>query len=388
MPNAAEKHGLKQVDTLPVVERGHFAVTQIDGKTEVYVSLDNDFYYKHAIRSITAHNEYFETFKFTFSREDKGQKLRGETLSDKLENVGFIRHPFLEQIFFLFHGGFEILAIVDKQDHIKLYKAFTPSQSNLAYEAKERGQLLIDSLTKEPITTRKEKKTKIAYLGNPVSYALEDDLSAIEPSLKKAYGFQRTQDVDSSFHLYGSNTNGSIRVLQTINGISISDLETRMRPGRGSIDEFVKSEDGFLGKDEGLIDLLVRDNTTVLNNHGLTHLHVAYPLLVIQAAATKNLFRTSYSSPPRAGFYYNDTLFRLDHVLYGGKQSSPFGDELESGIDYYLANTETGQRLMFSGLIPPLIARYGFYEGFGTPYRVSPEEIIRMFNITNEIPYK
>jgi hypothetical protein len=78
------------------------------------------------------------------------------------------------------------------------------------------------------------------------------------------------------FRIAGQNTTESIRALKEINGVEIEELERRMRPG--SSDER-GSTDGFLGIDEGLLEVLADDNDFVASRH-LTHRDLAIPLLL------------------------------------------------------------------------------------------------------------
>src|SRR5436309_1856451 len=62
-----------------------------------------------------------------------------------------------------------------------------------------------------------------------------------------------------------------------------------------------------------------------------------------------------------------------------GGQLSPFNDATLGRGDYTVLNLRTRRSVSFGDLVPSMIANYGFYEGFGTRYRVSPERVIRTF---------
>ena len=41
---------------------------------------------------------------------------------------------------------------------------------------------------------------------------------------------------------------------------------------------------------------------------------------------------------------------------------------------------DNGKKLEYSGLVPRMIERYGFYEGKGTSFRVEPKQILEVFD--------
>jgi hypothetical protein len=167
------------------------------------------------------------------------------------------------------------------------------------------------------------------------------------------------------FSISGKNDTTTLRNLQALNGIQIPELEADLRPGRAS-------QQGFIGPDERLLDILMTDNDYVLSRK-TTHAEIAYPLRYVLAAIHKfqnhdfslNLFGTRYSI-----------------VSFGtmGVQHSPFNDG-ESGrlCEIIVTNEDTGESVNFSDLHPEMIGRYGFYEGKGTNYRVEPEQILKVF---------
>jgi hypothetical protein len=153
----------------------------------------------------------------------------------------------------------------------------------------------------------------------------------------------------------------AIRSQQTINNIPISELEKTMRPGRSS-------QAGFLGQTEHLLDVLAKDNETVLGN-GLTHQQMAAPL-----SAIMNLVPYGTKVVEYAGQKYEVKV-----TSYRGWQDSPFRDEATASTDIYVKNLSNGRSIDFSGLLPHMIKNYGFYEGEETPYRLDPEEILEVF---------
>ena len=173
-----------------------------------------------------------------------------------------------------------------------------------------------------------------------------------------------------------SNFSSQIRQCKSINKVSIADLEKLMRPGskdkRGSMS-------GFLGDDEGLLDILVEDNEFV-RKHGLTHRKLAIPLLQISNRAVGML--NSEQQPFE--FSHAGINWRVQVKYTRGYQFSPFNDGTKTSTDFTLTNLDNEQTIKFSGLVPLMIERYGFYEGKGTPYRVEPADIIKVLGLDKE----
>ncbi len=82
--------------------------------------------------------------------------------------------------------------------------------------------------------------------------------------------------------------------------------------------------------------------------------------------------------------HVDGTVYRVIMESFRGAQGSPFGDGTYADSDYFVTNVSTKTELNFSRLIPDMVERYGFYEGEGTRYRVSPASIIDFFSIEGE----
>src|SRR5262249_7822102 len=67
----------------------------------------------------------------------------------------------------------------------------------------------------------------------------------------------------------------------------------------------------------------------------------------------------------------------------------PFHDGDGTSFDIRLVNLTNGKGITFSGLLPSMIEKYGFYEGQGTSYRLPPREILEVLDFlkkqTNEV---
>ncbi len=161
------------------------------------------------------------------------------------------------------------------------------------------------------------------------------------------------------FKVHGRNETSLIRSLTSLNGTPITDLEAIMRPKE-------ISNAGFLGKDESLTEVLAEDNDTVLEM-GLTHQQLGDFLHRFDRAPNdmSGIFGTTF----------NDQRFGHFATTFMGSQESPFDDGTATASDHTIINLETGAMIGFSGLLPELIHRYGFYEGKGTPYRIDPKKI-------------
>lgn len=197
-------------------------------------------------------------------------------------------------------------------------------------------------------------------------------------TLNIEYGTEE-KDVVTGFVYAGVNSTETIQGLRgkELNGISVSDLEKRMRPRQ-------LSERGFLGNEESLIDILAEDNDWVIA-HGLTHQALANVLHLFSAPPLLNELRTDEKEVIYLGQRYG-----IKSNFWMGFQTSPFESDIYSApyvrggvtnFDVHVKNVTTGQKISFSGLLPFLIERYGFYEGKGTSYRTSPQQIAEMFKL-------
>jgi hypothetical protein len=79
------------------------------------------------------------------------------------------------------------------------------------------------------------------------------DYAGVPPKELGVVAVKAKKDQATGFIVGGTNKSELIRSLTQINGIAIADLEKSMRPS-------ALSENGFLGNDERLLDVLVADN--------------------------------------------------------------------------------------------------------------------------------
>lgn len=176
-----------------------------------------------------------------------------------------------------------------------------------------------------------------------------------------------TESSDMEFRISGVNSDNSIKRLAHLNGVPIETIERNARPGAASMA-------GFLGKSEGLKNVLIQDNKTV-NSHGLTHRDLANPLFFIMNVHA----RLQKIVVPI--FIYKGRHYSSRATSWMGSQESIFDDGLSSSVDFEVKDLQTGKELAFSGLVPHAIVRYGFYEG-QTPYRLDPQKIMEVFSLS------
>jgi hypothetical protein len=156
--------------------------------------------------------------------------------------------------------------------------------------------------------------------------------------------------------------------------LSSEELESRMQPG-------ALSQDGFLGKNEKLDDVLTRDAKTVLEL-GVTYDELADRLEILLQAATESKSRKakvknfSVESKVFTGFQICPWTKDIHHAQCTGAGGVKFGS-----VDWCIKNLNTDQQMCGPGLITHLIRAHHFFEGFGSPRRVDPRELAMLLKI-------
>lgn len=176
---------------------------------------------------------------------------------------------------------------------------------------------------------------------------------------------QPHKDDKTGFVIGGKNPTELIAKLSEINGRSIAQLETDMRPKK-------LSSAGFLGPEEKLLDVLAADNRYVVDEMGLSHQELARHLHALAAIGDWLALHDKAGDE----FVYHGKRFKalVEHARWSAK--SPFDDGTKSGSNATVTNTETGKRMRYGLLVPYMVERYGFYEGKGTPYRLEPQTVV------------
>jgi hypothetical protein len=194
-----------------------------------------------------------------------------------------------------------------------------------------------------------------------------EDLLSVDPVKIGYKAFTAVKDKSSLMLIGGMNSSSILEKLTSINGIPIAKLENDMRPGE-------LSSEGFLRQDDKLLDVLKKDNETVLGRYHLSHQELARPLNYLRALGDKGM------APEE--FVYNGQHFRIKYQHTHSSQESPFHDGTRSGANATITNMDSGESIEFAYLVGDLIERYGFYEE--GPYRMDPEKIIRIFGLTKK----
>jgi len=226
-----------------------------------------------------------------------------------------------------------------------------------------------------------------ATLDGPLEGVPEDLIRVIEEEV----------DAETGFRYGGANSTEVIRNLKGLNGIQIDKLEKKMRPGS-------VSKEGYLGAGESLLDVMAQDNDWVMSrrmNHQDLGRALRYAMWAVSAVEPRDIqgeFDEYYNTKGLGEFYekkLRDTPYGTVRHIHefvfhgrrfiglalgsGGIEGSPFKDVyVDSGVAM-IVNVDTRQCIECAHLVPHLIARYGFYEGKGTRFRVSPEQVVKVF---------
>ncbi len=164
--------------------------------------------------------------------------------------------------------------------------------------------------------------------------------------------------------------------IDTLTEAEIERIEALMRPGR-------LSDDGFLGLDESLRDV-IREDTETLKILGVTHEQVADRLEKLVLSVSKGIISAEElvrRMRPSSGFYTVE-LATLGH------QDCPFEPvpnfQPYSNSNYFVINP-ADQHFTFGGLLIHLIRQHQFFEGSGTPYRLDPKQVVEFLQIQKTI---
>jgi hypothetical protein len=132
------------------------------------------------------------------------------------------------------------------------------------------------------------------------------------------------------------------------------------------------SQRGFLGRESRkLVEILTEDQGTV-HSLGLSHEVIAQRLRTLTEAA-----RDAWGEPVVV-----EERFEVRLVEARGKIPCPWGHPgLYPKTHVVLKDTRTGESLVWSDLALHLIEEHGFYQGRGSPYRLEPRTIKRVFDL-------
>ncbi len=403
---------------------------KIEGGIEVlYRDMNTDGYPTHEVKTIGESDDLFKVIEFT-------SFARSRTLGQQLIEAGFEEDPSAEGIFrrsfanrnhdsgrateilaFVRNGSLRFLGYIPKEaccEHGELMTAET--------EFYHRNGALVLRTGGLEVKVGKSGFEKPELL-IPLDELVENQPSVIDPTIEP---MEVRVDPQTGFKYGGVNTTSDIRGLKSINGEFIGELEMMMRPKRtghyGSIE-------GFLGHTESLLDVMAADNDWVLGK-GLTHQQLAKVLKSVlwvtftlmprdlwkefmekmRSNDELRKFEHEYGEEAALRYYFHEKGLgeiyeeKIQHTSYSrashivewvnkrgqrfaaiglqsfGTQGSPFRDSLAGSREAMVINLDKKTYLEIADLVPELIEKYGFYEGHGTPYRVSPQDIVRVFD--------
>jgi len=142
-------------------------------------------------------------------------------------------------------------------------------------------------------------------------------------------------------------------------------IQKNMRPG-------VISIRGFLGGDKrDLIQILDEDHARVEQLH-VMHQQIAAKMTAFRDAGMQGLGEFIDVEPHFS--------VRVDSVR--GKLCCPFEDPcLSPKTNVTVRNLAIDQEITYTDLNIHLIAEHGFYQGKGSPFRLEPEELVKILEI-------
>ncbi len=148
----------------------------------------------------------------------------------------------------------------------------------------------------------------------------------------------------------------------------LTQAQSNMQPG-------VISVQGFLGTDHrDLIEILDEDANTV-KNLGLTHQ---------QIAAKMQEFRKK-GEPGLDEFVHIEPHFEVRVSTVRGGMRCPFEDKgLVQKSNIEVKNLSNNTEITYTDLCIHFIEKHGFYQGKGSPFRLSPAKLAEVLEIIPE----
>ena len=386
--NTLENIGFKRVGKSDLLTQGEFVVRVEGGGQELMVDYDEGMDWRLVV-GIKQGRSYGGFSLITLSNQGSAiertvngsgggvrdgvisaSDFRNISIEDQLIKSGFQRdgnEPSVFSITLPDEGNIKIYAIAESGVLQKVIKPIRKRTLELAGEKFEitdykRSRGFLDKQIS--VVTLKSNRVQYDVSSEYGGSVIEESVKTLRTINADDLGLSRIPEkIDSSgFVIGGKNSTRLIRNIGSLNDQSIADLEKRLKPGRDSMA-------GFMGASESFLDVLSNDNDFVLGEN-FTHQDLAEPLLFAREFSLKGLGRD---------FEYKGKKYKVETTSYRGMQFSPFNDHTSTNIDMNITNIESGENLSCSGLLPDMIARYGFYEGKGTSYRLEPSKIIDMF---------
>ena len=133
----------------------------------------------------------------------------------------------------------------------------------------------------------------------------------------------------------------------------------------------VLSRDGFLGWDSRPLEEIIETDAATVGRLGTHHQELGQELEKIILEARANL---------GAKVLIGDR-FRAVYKEAMGRIPCPWGHCGKFAKGHVeLVDTQTGLQIMFTALNVHMITAHGFYQGFGSRYRIEPAEIYQLLS--------
>lgn len=254
-----------------------------------------------------------------------------------------------------------------------------------SYKILEDSALNRNQATSHKVSTKAKffRACLVASLAAPIFYWMFS-----LPKPEETFLFNRASAIRSmadTIHQTPASWN-----LQELNGVKISEIELRARPG-------AYATSGFLSNEESLLEVMKNDWQTV-NTLGLTHREIAahlqkiwdivsaqpdQPFLYDVAQVSDNTIHSNIFKQPllrgkilHTCGYQNDIFHQNDERADSNFDNDLFAKYLFRtknfwGSDLHLTNLDTGDSVIIAYGVIDYIRQYGFYEG-NTSYRADP----------------
>lgn len=142
-------------------------------------------------------------------------------------------------------------------------------------------------------------------------------------------------------------------------------VQQEMRPG-------VITRDGFLGTDHRSLQEILDHDDAAVQRLNITHKDIAARMCALREAGAKGLGETIAVEP--------NFEIRVDSVR--GKLPCPFlGGSIVQKLNTTVRNTRLGREVTYTDLNIHMIEEHGFYEGYGSPFRLPPEDLVAILEL-------
>ena len=142
-------------------------------------------------------------------------------------------------------------------------------------------------------------------------------------------------------------------------------IEENMMPGS-------LSAHGFIGDDSRNLADILRDDARALKQTGITQ----------EALADKMQELTDYGKRGLGRPTLMDGIFEIEVEDYRGKLPCPFRDNAKvNKRQTRLRRLDTGATMRWTDLNIHMIREHGFFEGYGSNYRLDPAKLVRFLGL-------